>query len=82
MCGLQLFRQVLHPRTTGFTNLVQLLRPKLASVYDITIGYENFKKASPDLVETCCLKDMASGRFPTGVHFYIKRYFRYFEIVE
>ncbi|XP_077285188.1 lysocardiolipin acyltransferase 1-like isoform X2 [Arctopsyche grandis] len=72
--NLPTYRQVLHPRTRGFTSLVQLLQPKLTAVYDITIGYENFKKATPELVETCCLKDMITGRFPTGVHFYIKRY--------
>ncbi|KAK8726081.1 hypothetical protein OTU49_010371 [Cherax quadricarinatus] len=64
--GLPCLTHVLHPRTTGFTFLVNKLREQLDAVYDVTVAYP---KTLP-LTEL----DLAKGRMPEEVHFHIKRH--------
>ncbi|XP_045585152.1 lysocardiolipin acyltransferase 1 isoform X2 [Procambarus clarkii] len=66
--GLPCLTHVLHPRTTGFTYLVNKLRnsKQLNAVYDVTVAYP---KTLP-LTEL----DLAKGLMPEEVHFHIKRY--------
>uniref|UniRef100_A0A915PFH5 Phospholipid/glycerol acyltransferase domain-containing protein n=1 Tax=Setaria digitata TaxID=48799 RepID=A0A915PFH5_9BILA len=67
--GLPIYHFVLHPRTTGFSYMVQLMREKsyLKNVYDITVGY-------PDGVVCSELEILQNGRFPHAVHFDVKKY--------
>lgn len=70
-----MYKQVLHPRTRGFSSLVQTIRPRLSAVYDISIAYSSFNKWNVNTeVGSCCLKDMILGQFPAEVHFSIKKY--------
>ncbi|XP_064122377.1 lysocardiolipin acyltransferase 1-like isoform X1 [Macrobrachium nipponense] len=66
--GLPSLNNVLHPRTTGFTYLVNKLRngDQLDAVYDITVAYPN----TLPLTEL----DVLRGRLPEEVHFHIKRH--------
>lgn len=62
------YNYVLHPRTTGFTYLVQHMKNNNSfdAVYDISIAY-------PDNIVEHEL-DILKGKFPTEVHYHIKRY--------
>lgn len=66
--GLENYRQVLHPRTLGFVEVVRLLRGHLDAVYDLTLGYQYFTKDErPSDVA------MPIGRFPPKVAIYLER---------
>uniref|UniRef100_A0A158Q7P2 PlsC domain-containing protein n=1 Tax=Elaeophora elaphi TaxID=1147741 RepID=A0A158Q7P2_9BILA len=67
--GLPIYHFVLHPRTTGFAYMIQVMREKnyLKNVYDITIGY-------PDEIVSSEMEILQNGRFPHAVHFDVKRY--------
>jgi len=66
--NLQKYDFVLHPRTTGFSYLVNKLRESgsIDCVHDITIGYP------AGLIQG--ESDLADGKMPKEVHFSIKRY--------
>ncbi|KAF6202590.1 hypothetical protein GE061_002988 [Apolygus lucorum] len=66
--GLDRYSQVLHPKTTGFSYLVERMNhnDRLDAVYDLTVGYPD------NMPET--ESDVARGHFPERVHFNIKRY--------
>ena len=66
--GLPKYDYTLHPKTTGFTFLVQHLRSAnfLDAVYDLTIGY-------PDCTPQQEV-DFLCGNFPKEVHINIKKY--------
>lgn len=61
------YTYTLHPKTTGFSYLVQHLQKAnyLDAVYDLTIAY-------PDYVPQSEI-DLIRGKLPHEVHFYIKR---------
>ncbi|XP_014220970.1 lysocardiolipin acyltransferase 1-like [Trichogramma pretiosum] len=65
--GLPEYRQLLHPKTTGFTYVVmhQQQAGRLDAVYDLTIAY-------PDHVPQCEL-DLLRGKMPDEVHFHVRR---------
>ncbi|VDK86423.1 unnamed protein product [Litomosoides sigmodontis] len=67
--GLPLYDFVLHPRTTGFAYMIQVMRQKsyLKNIYDITVGY-------PDEIVSSELEILQNGRFPHAVHFDVRRY--------
>ncbi|XP_064623540.1 lysocardiolipin acyltransferase 1-like [Lineus longissimus] len=62
------YNYVLHPRTTGFTYLVQHMKNNNSfdAVYDISIGYPD-KTVEHEL-------HILKGIFPTEVHYHFKRY--------
>lgn len=62
------YEYCLHPRTTGFIYLLNVMRSgdMIDAVDDITIGYEG-KFAVTEL-------DLLKGYFPKAIHFYVKRY--------
>ncbi|KAK5986140.1 Lysocardiolipin acyltransferase 1 [Trichostrongylus colubriformis] len=66
--GLPRYDYVLHPRTTGFNYLLELMRKEnyISYVYDITVAYEDVIIDS----ELSLLK----GIFPKNVHFDVKKY--------
>ncbi|XP_068240667.1 lysocardiolipin acyltransferase 1-like [Palaemon carinicauda] len=66
--GLPFLTNVLHPRTTGFTYLVNKMRNgnQLDAVYDITVAYPH----TLPLTEL----DVLRGKMPEEVHFHIKRH--------
>ncbi|XP_073989489.1 lysocardiolipin acyltransferase 1-like [Rhodnius prolixus] len=66
--NLQHYYQVLHPKTTGFTFLVNKMKSggQLDSVYDLSVGYPG------TLPETEF--DVLKGIYPEKVHFEIRRY--------
>ncbi|KAJ7991188.1 hypothetical protein DPEC_G00294660 [Dallia pectoralis] len=66
--GLPKFEYVLHPRTTGFTFIVDILRKgdNLDAVHDITVAYpKNIPQTERHLV---------MGQFPREIHFHVRRY--------
>ncbi|XP_038607383.1 lysocardiolipin acyltransferase 1 isoform X2 [Tachyglossus aculeatus] len=66
--GLQKYEYVLHPRTTGFTFVVERLREgqNLDAIHDITVAYPyNIPQSEKHLLE---------GNFPKEIHFHIRRY--------
>ncbi|XP_041107027.1 lysocardiolipin acyltransferase 1-like isoform X1 [Polyodon spathula] len=66
--GLQKYKYVLHPRTTGFTFIVESLRKgdNLDAVHDITVAYpQNIPQTERHLV---------TGHFPREIHFHVQRY--------
>uniref|UniRef100_A0A1I7VRS3 PlsC domain-containing protein n=1 Tax=Loa loa TaxID=7209 RepID=A0A1I7VRS3_LOALO len=67
--GLPIYHFVLHPRTKGFSYMIQVMRQKsyLKNVYDITVGY-------PDEIVSSELEILQNGRFPHAVHFDVKKY--------
>ncbi|KAM3718033.1 Lysocardiolipin acyltransferase [Dirofilaria immitis] len=67
--GLPKYDFVLHPRTTGFSYMIQLMRQKnyLKNVYDITVAY-------PDGIVSSELELLQKGCFPHAVHFDVKKY--------
>lgn len=66
--GLPKFEYVLHPRTTGFTFIVDTLRKgdNLDAVHDITVAYpKNIPQTERHLI---------LGQFPREIHFHVRRY--------
>lgn len=66
--GLQKYEYVLHPRTTGFTFIVDRLREgkNLDAVHDITVAYpHNVPQTEGHLLR---------GDFPKEIHFHVHRY--------
>ncbi|CAK6434940.1 unnamed protein product [Pipistrellus nathusii] len=66
--GLQKYEYVLHPRTTGFTFVVDRLREgkNLDAVHDITVAYpHNIPQTEKHILE---------GDFPKEIHFHVHRY--------
>ncbi|XP_023649044.1 lysocardiolipin acyltransferase 1 isoform X1 [Paramormyrops kingsleyae] len=66
--GLPRYEYVLHPRTTGFTFIVDTLRKgdNLDAVHDITVAYpENIPQTERHLI---------LGQFPQEIHFHVQRY--------
>uniref|UniRef100_A0A8C6UFS0 Lysocardiolipin acyltransferase 1 n=1 Tax=Neogobius melanostomus TaxID=47308 RepID=A0A8C6UFS0_9GOBI len=66
--GLPKFNYVLHPRSTGFTFIVDMLRQgdNLDAVHDITVAYpKNIPQTERHLV---------MGEFPREIHFHVQRY--------
>ncbi|KAJ9578254.1 hypothetical protein L9F63_005524, partial [Diploptera punctata] len=65
---LDLYHQVLHPKTTGFVFLAQQMMKngQLDAVYDITVGYPRTLPQSEI--------DILKGIFPEEVHFIITRF--------
>lgn len=66
--GLQKYEYVLHPRTTGFTFVVDRLREgkNLDAVHDITVAYpQNIPQTERHLLQ---------GDFPREIHFHVHRY--------
>ncbi|XP_037662492.1 lysocardiolipin acyltransferase 1 isoform X2 [Choloepus didactylus] len=66
--GLQKYEYVLHPRTTGFTFVIDRLREgkNLDAVHDITVAYPH------NIPQT--EKHLLSGNFPKEIHFHVHRY--------
>ncbi|XP_004451123.1 lysocardiolipin acyltransferase 1 isoform X1 [Dasypus novemcinctus] len=66
--GLQKYEYVLHPRTTGFTFVVDRLREgkNLDAVHDITVAYPH------NIPQT--EKHLLTGNFPKEIHFHVHRY--------
>ncbi|XP_050435656.1 lysocardiolipin acyltransferase 1-like isoform X2 [Adelges cooleyi] len=66
--GFPKYAHVLHPKTTGFVFLTDIMKKnkQIDAVYDLTIGY-------PDSIPQNEL-DALCGVFPRNVHFHIKRY--------
>ncbi|XP_051025342.1 lysocardiolipin acyltransferase 1 isoform X2 [Acomys russatus] len=66
--GLQKYEYVLHPRTTGFTFVVDRLRKgkNLDAIHDITVAYPY------SITQT--EKDFLLGHFPKEIHFHVRRY--------
>ncbi|KAJ8672677.1 hypothetical protein QAD02_003937 [Eretmocerus hayati] len=65
--GKPTYTYTLHPKTTGFSYLVEHLQQAdcLDAIYDLTIGYpDNVPQSEVDMLE---------GRLPDEVHFQIKR---------
>ncbi|XP_072152732.1 lysocardiolipin acyltransferase 1 [Bemisia tabaci] len=60
--------KVLHPKTTGFTFLVNKMRQnkQLHALYDITVAYPHTYPQNE--------LDLFRGKFPEEVHFHIQRY--------
>ncbi|XP_039202455.1 lysocardiolipin acyltransferase 1 isoform X2 [Crotalus tigris] len=66
--GLQKYEYVLHPRTTGFTFIVDRLRDgnNLDAVHDITVAYpQNIPQTE---------KHLLCGNFPKEIHFHVCRH--------
>lgn len=66
--SLPKFEYVLHPRTTGFTFIVDMLRKgdNLDAVHDITVAYpQNIPQTERHLV---------MGLFPREIYFHVQRY--------
>ncbi|XP_077863859.1 lysocardiolipin acyltransferase 1-like [Saccoglossus kowalevskii] len=66
--GLPVYDYVLHPRTTGFTFLVESLRKNnmLDAVHDVSVAYpQNLPQREIDILK---------GDFPREIHFHIKRH--------
>lgn len=66
--GLPKYEYVLHPRTTGFTFVVERLREgkNLDAVHDITVAYPH------NIPQT--EKHLVLGDFPKEIHFHVHRY--------
>ncbi|XP_077630212.1 lysocardiolipin acyltransferase 1 isoform X2 [Crocuta crocuta] len=66
--GLQKYEYVLHPRTTGFTFVVDRLREgkNLDAVHDITVAYPH------NIPQT--ERHLLYGDFPKEIHFHVHRY--------
>lgn len=66
--GLPKYEYVLHPRTTGFTFIVDTLRrgDNLDAVHDITVAYpQNIPQTERHLL---------AGVFPREIHFHVQRF--------
>ncbi|XP_020839407.1 lysocardiolipin acyltransferase 1 isoform X1 [Phascolarctos cinereus] len=66
--GLEKYEYVLHPRTTGFTFVVECLKEgnNLDAIHDITVAYPH------NIPQT--EKHLLNGNFPKEIHFHISRY--------
>lgn len=66
--ALEKFEYVLHPRTTGFTFIVDRLREgnNLDAIHDITVAYPH------NIPQT--EKHILMGNFPKEIHFHVCRY--------
>ncbi|XP_063775005.1 lysocardiolipin acyltransferase 1 [Pseudophryne corroboree] len=66
--SLEKYEYVLHPRTTGFTFIVDRLREgnNLDAIHDITVAYPH------NIPQT--EKHILSGNFPKEIHFHVSRY--------
>ncbi|KAM9062586.1 lysocardiolipin acyltransferase 1 isoform X1 [Sarcophilus harrisii] len=66
--GLEKYEYVLHPRTTGFTFVVECLREgkNLDAIHDVTVAYPH------NIPQT--EKHLINGNFPKEIHFHISRY--------
>ncbi|XP_022369337.1 lysocardiolipin acyltransferase 1 [Enhydra lutris kenyoni] len=66
--GLPKYEYVLHPRTTGFTFVVERLREgkNLNAVHDITVAYPHSIPQTE--------KHLILGDFPKEIHFHVHRY--------
>lgn len=66
--GLKKYEYVLHPRTTGFTFVVDRLREgkNLDAVHDITVAYPH------NIPQT--ERHLLCGNFPKEIHFHVHRY--------
>jgi len=66
--GLPIYDFVLHPRATGFANIVSYMRHEtgLEAVYDVTVGY-------PDVIAQGEL-DLLKGNLPSQVHLLFERF--------
>ncbi|XP_075391448.1 lysocardiolipin acyltransferase 1 isoform X3 [Tenrec ecaudatus] len=66
--GLQKYEYVLHPRTTGFTFVVDRLREgqNLDAVHDITVAYPHSIPQTE--------RHLLNGSFPQEIHFHVHRY--------
>lgn len=60
---------MLHPRTSGFVNVVHSLKRNLFALMDATIGYVDFETG-----ERCNELLIAQGRFPKAVYLYIETF--------
>ncbi|RCN52961.1 Acyltransferase [Ancylostoma caninum] len=67
--GLPLYDYVLHPRTTGFNYLLDVMRRSnyISYVYDVTVAYE-------DVIVDTEMRLLKEGVFPKNVHFDVKKY--------
>ncbi|GMT10615.1 hypothetical protein PFISCL1PPCAC_1912 [Pristionchus fissidentatus] len=67
--GLPNYEQVVHPRTTGFNYLVDLMQGcnYLTKVYDVTVAY-------PDHIVQSEVDLFKQGIFPKQIHFDVKAY--------
>ncbi|CAH2255953.1 lysocardiolipin acyltransferase 1, partial [Pelobates cultripes] len=65
---LKKYEYVLHPRTTGFTFIVDRLREgnNLDAIHDITVAYPH------NIPQT--EKHILNGNFPKEIHFHVRRY--------
>ncbi|XP_062981674.1 lysocardiolipin acyltransferase 1-like [Elgaria multicarinata webbii] len=66
--GLQKYEYVLHPRTTGFTFIVERLRDgnNLDAIHDITVAYpQNIPQTE---------KHLLYGNLPKEIHLHVRRY--------
>ncbi|XP_062851813.1 lysocardiolipin acyltransferase 1 [Trichomycterus rosablanca] len=66
--GLQKFEYVLHPRTTGFTFIVETLLKgdNLDALHDITVAYLYTVPQTE--------RHLLAGTFPQQIHFHVRRY--------
>ncbi|KAB5582126.1 hypothetical protein PHYPO_G00183610 [Pangasianodon hypophthalmus] len=66
--GLPKYKYVLHPRTTGFTFIVEQLRKgdNLDALHDITVAYPH---STPQTE-----RHLLAGTFPHQIHFHVHRY--------
>ncbi|XP_030051977.1 lysocardiolipin acyltransferase 1 [Microcaecilia unicolor] len=66
--GLQKYDYVIHPRTTGFTFVVQRLieGQNLDAIHDITVAYPH------NIPQT--ERHILNGNFPKEIHFHVQRY--------
>ncbi|CAJ0589516.1 unnamed protein product [Cylicocyclus nassatus] len=67
--GLPQYDYLLHPRTTGFNYLLDIMRGSdyISNVYDVTVAYE-------DVIIDTELRLLKEGVFPKNVHFDVKKY--------
>ncbi|KHJ86323.1 Acyltransferase, partial [Oesophagostomum dentatum] len=67
--GLPEYDYVLHPRTTGFNYLLDIMRKSdyISYVYDVTVAYE-------DVIVDTEMRLLKDGVFPKNVHFDVKKY--------
>ncbi|KJH52368.1 Acyltransferase [Dictyocaulus viviparus] len=67
--GLPPYNYLLHPRTTGFNHLLNIMRKHnyVSYVYDVTVAYA-------DVIVDSELRLLKEGAFPQNIHFDVKRY--------
>lgn len=67
--GLAVYRQVLHPRTAGFVEIMKAMRSQIDAVYDITMGHVSFAKDEKPQELSLLL-----GRFHPSTHMLVQRF--------